>query len=70
MAVSIANVFGLPVSSSQSIVGGVVGVGLLAGRGVDRKVIVDIVFGWVATPLTAIGISFVLLKLFALAGMV
>jgi PiT family inorganic phosphate transporter len=70
MAVSIANVFGLPVSSSQSIVGGVVGVGLLAGRGVDRKVIVDIVFGWVATPLTAIGISFILLKLFALAGMV
>ncbi|MBP1911412.1 inorganic phosphate transporter [Thermococcus stetteri] len=70
MAVSIANVFGLPVSSSQSIVGGVVGVGLLAGRGVDKRVIVDIVFGWVATPLTAIGISFVLLKLFALVGMV
>jgi PiT family inorganic phosphate transporter len=70
MAVSMANVFGLPVSSSQSIVGGVVGVGLLAGRGVDKRVILDIVFGWVATPLTAIGISFVLLKLFAIVGMV
>ncbi|WP_456367298.1 anion permease [Thermococcus sp.] len=70
ISVSLANILGLPVSSSQSIVGGVVGVGLLAGRGVDKKVIVDIIFGWVATPLTAIGISFVLLKLFAIAGMV
>ena len=70
IAVSLANVLGLPVSSSQSIVGGVVGVGLLVGEGVDRKVVVDILFGWVATPLTAIGISFVLIKLFSLAGMV
>lgn len=70
MSVSLANLFGLPVSSSQSIVGGVVGVGLLAGEGVDRSVIRDIIFGWVATPLTAIVISLVIFKAFALVGMV
>ena len=69
ISVSLANLLGLPVSSSQSIVGGVVGVGLVVGQGVDRRVIRDILFGWVATPLTAIGISFVLVKLFSLAGM-
>jgi len=69
ISVSLANLLGLPVSSSQSIVGGVVGVGLAVGQGVDRRVIRDILFGWVATPLTAIGISFVLVKLFSLAGM-
>ncbi len=70
MSVSLANLFGLPpVSSSQSIVGGVVGgVGLLAGEGVDRSVIRDIIFGWVATLLTAIVISLVIFKAFALVG--
>ncbi|WP_297063365.1 inorganic phosphate transporter [Thermococcus sp.] len=69
ISVSLANFLGLPVSSSQSIVGGVVGVGLLMGQGVEKKVVRDILFGWVATPLTAIGISFVLVKLFSFAGM-
>jgi len=69
IAVSLANFFGLPVSSSQSIVGGVVGVGLVVGEGVDKSVIRDILFGWVATPLTAIGIALVVFKLFSIAGM-
>ncbi|WP_457752331.1 anion permease [Thermococcus sp.] len=69
IAVSLANFFGLPVSSSQSIVGGVVGVGLVVGEGVDRSVIRDILFGWVATPLTAIGIALVVFKLFSIVGM-
>ncbi len=70
ISVSLANVLGLPVSSSQSIVGGVVGVGLLVGEGVERSVVRDILFGWVATPLTAIFISFVVFKLFAVVGLV
>ncbi len=69
IAVSLANFFGLPVSSSQSIVGGVVGVGLVVGQGVEKSVIRDILFGWIVTPLTGIGISLVLFKLFSLAGM-
>ncbi|MDI3476149.1 MAG: inorganic phosphate transporter, PiT family [Thermococcaceae archaeon] len=70
IAVSIANFFGLPVSSSQSIVGGVVGVGLAAGESVEKSVIRDVVIGWVATPLTAIGIALVIFKLFSVAGLV
>ncbi|MCD6372010.1 MAG: anion permease [Thermococcus sp.] len=69
IAVSLANFFGLPVSSSQSIVGGVTGVGLIVGQGVKKSVIRDILFGWVATPLTAIGLALVIFKLFSLAGM-
>ncbi len=70
IAVSMANMIGLPVSSSQAIVGGVVGVGLTTGGGVDRKVIWDILFGWVATPTIAIIISFIVYRLFAVVGLV
>lgn len=70
ISVSLANILGLPVSSSQAIVGGVVGVGIITGEGVDRKVIKDILFGWVATPTIAILISLVVFKIFSLAGLV
>ncbi len=70
ISVSLANILGLPVSSSQAIVGGVVGVGIITGEGVDRKVIKDILFGWVATPTIAILISLVVFKFFSLAGLV
>ena len=70
ISVSIANVFGLPVSSSQAIVGGVVGVGIVTGEGVDRRVIKDILFGWVATPTVAVLISLIVFRLFRLVGLV
>lgn len=70
ISVSLANMVGLPVSSSQAIVGGVVGVGLVTGEGIDRRVIKDIVFGWVATPTIAIVISLVVFQLFHLVGLV
>ncbi|ASJ01418.1 inorganic phosphate transporter [Thermococcus gorgonarius] len=70
ISVSLANMFGLPVSSSQAIVGGVVGVGLITGEGVDRRVIKDIVFGWVATPTIAIIISLAVFQLFHFVGLV
>jgi PiT family inorganic phosphate transporter len=70
ISVSLANILGLPVSSSQAIVGGVVGVGIITGGGVDKKVIKDILFGWVATPTIAILISLFVFKLFSLAGLV
>lgn len=68
IAVSAANILGLPVSSSQAIVGGVMGVGLATGHGINRDTIKDIVFGWIATPLTAIFIALALFELFSLAG--
>ena len=70
IAVSLANILGLPVSSSQAIVGGVVGVGLITGEGVDKATIKDIVFGWVATPTTAILIALVIFHIFRFAGMI
>ncbi len=51
---------GIPVSSSQAIVGGVIGVGIAKDLStVDLKVIVKIVLGWIGTPLGAALLSFV-----------
>lgn len=48
------SLMGIPVSTSQAIVGAVVGVGLVKGTKAVRKgKIVEIVVGWVASPLCA-----------------
>jgi len=45
---------GVPVSSSQALVGGVIGVGLMRGaRGIDREVLKSIALAWILTPLAA-----------------
>ncbi len=52
--VHLFSLLGIPVSTSQAIVGGVIGVGLTHGmRAVSRRRIATIFAGWVATPLTA-----------------
>ncbi|MBB6482183.1 inorganic phosphate transporter [Spirochaeta isovalerica] len=52
----------VPVSSSQSIVGAVIGVGLAkGGRNLNLKVLGRISLGWVATPLIAAVVAFVAL---------
>lgn len=44
----------VPVSSSQAVIGAVVGIGLLkGGRGINYLMLVKIVVGWVVTPLIA-----------------
>jgi PiT family inorganic phosphate transporter len=49
----------VPVSSSQSIVGGVVGVGLARrGRNLNLKILRRIGLGWVATPLISAMVAF------------
>jgi len=63
-------IFGIPVSTSQAIVGAVMGVGLAHGiRTVSKRKIGEIVVGWVATPLisgaTAFGIYWIILKVTA-----
>ncbi|NJE25857.1 inorganic phosphate transporter [Thermococcus sp. MV5] len=70
IAVSLANMFGLPVSSSQAIVGGVIGVGLASGRGIEKEVVMEIAVGWIATPTTAIVISLAMFKIFQFVGLV
>jgi PiT family inorganic phosphate transporter len=62
--VTAATFFKLPVSTSQSIVGAVVGVGLVKGRRAIRKRrIYGIAVGWIATPTSAGIFSFLLYRL-------
>ena len=56
----------VPVSSSQAIVGAVIGVGLMkGGRGINYKVLGEIGIGWIATPIAAGVVSFALLFVFS-----
>ena len=67
LAVHFFSILGIPVSTSQSIVGAVIGVGLLHGiRTVRLRKIGGIVLGWVATPTAAGLFSFGLYKLMLL----
>ncbi|MDO9695271.1 MAG: inorganic phosphate transporter, partial [Candidatus Latescibacteria bacterium] len=50
----------VPISSSQAVVGAVVGLGLLkGGHGIRYRVLVDIAAGWVTTPIIAGLLAFV-----------
>ena len=50
----------VPVSSSQAVVGGVVGIAFArSARGINYKVLLKIASGWVTTPLAAAVLSFV-----------
>ncbi len=52
----------VPVSSSQAVVGAVIGIGLVkGGRGINYSVLGEIATGWVTTPIIAGIISFVAL---------
>jgi len=56
---------GVPVSTSQAIVGGVVGVGLIKGaETVNKRTLMEIGIGWISTPISAGIISYFLIKLF------
>ncbi|AEC52674.1 sodium-dependent phosphate transporter [Pyrococcus sp. NA2] len=69
ISVSLANYFGLPVSSSQAIVGGVMGAGLAAGEGFKTKTLKEIVISWAATPLGGAILGYSLGKLFLAFGL-
>lgn len=61
--VHIYTVFGIPVSTSHSIVGAIFGVGLVRGmRVLNMRIIRDIIISWLATPLVSGAISFFILK--------
>jgi len=50
----VRNRIGVPVSSSQAVVGAVVGVGIVGGlRTVNPKMLVKIAVGWLMTPFAA-----------------
>lgn len=66
LAVTIATLMGLPVSSGQAIVGAITALGLYKGQGVNVGIIKDIVAGWVRAPLFAGVLAYVLVSLFSI----
>ncbi|KPK42548.1 MAG: hypothetical protein AMJ78_02050 [Omnitrophica WOR_2 bacterium SM23_29] len=65
--VHLYTMFGIPVSTSHSIVGAVVGVGLIKGiRMINKKLIGEIILAWSLTPLASGAISFLAIKLISL----
>lgn len=62
------SMLGIPVSTSQAIVGAVIGVGLVKGsKAVSRKMVSQIISGWVLCPLGAAIFAAVLYRLLAAA---
>jgi phosphate/sulfate permease len=51
LAVHLFSLLGIPVSTSQAVVGAIIGVGLVKGtKAVSKGTIGEIIIGWVATP--------------------
>ncbi len=54
---------GVPVSTSQAIVGAVLGIGMVVGaRSVNNRTLFNIVIGWLSTPLIAGLVAFLMMK--------
>ncbi len=65
LAVTMANVLGIPVSSGQAIVGAISGVSLYKGERPNKKALVGIIRGWITAPLGSGALAFLLIKLFS-----
>ena len=65
IAVSSANLLGLPVSSGQAIVGAISGLGLYKGERVNKGLLLDIVKSWIRAPVFAGVLAFLLIRLFS-----
>ena len=50
----------VPVSSTQAVIGAIVGIGLAkGGRGMNWNIVLKIIAGWITTPLMAMIICFI-----------
>ncbi|WP_456326790.1 inorganic phosphate transporter [Palaeococcus sp. (in: euryarchaeotes)] len=63
MAVTIANAFGLLVSSGQAVVGGILGVGVLKGERINRILVWNIILGWILAPVVSCLLTLTLLRI-------
>ena len=68
MGLHVFSMIGIPVSSSQATVGAVLGVGMVHGiRAISKRKIMEIVIGWIATPMvsgvTAFGVYWLILRI-------
>lgn len=69
LAVHFFSILGIPVSTSQAIVGAIIGVGLLHGlQTVRKRKIIEIGVGWVATPAAALIFSYGLYRVIMLVS--
>jgi PiT family inorganic phosphate transporter len=56
---------GVPVSTSQAIVGGVTGVGLVKGaKTVSTRTLSEIAIGWVSTPISGGAIAYIMMRIY------
>ena len=56
---------GVPVSTSQAVVGGVTGVGLIKGaKTVSKKTLIEIGIGWISTPLSSGIIAYLMMRIY------
>lgn len=67
LTVELFTQFGLPVSSSFSIIGGIAGVGLIGGvSAVSRHKLSEIAKAWISTPIVSMILTFILASLILL----
>lgn len=67
ITVHIYAIIGVPVSTSQAIVGAVLGIGFALGtRSINNRTLLNIVIGWISTPLIAGIIAFVMMKILSM----
>jgi PiT family inorganic phosphate transporter len=71
VTVHVYAIIGVPVSTSQAIVGAVLGIGILKGtRTIQTKTLWRILFGWMGTPAISAGVAFGLYQLFAVLELI
>ena len=61
--VTLATFYRIPTSTSQAIVGGVVGIGLASGAEIDYSKLILIIESWILCPLLVMGLAFGLMHL-------
>jgi len=60
---------GVPISTSQAIVGAVVGIGILKGtKTVKKRTLIEIAIGWVSTPLASGLVAYTLMRIYLAFG--
>ncbi len=71
VTVHVFAIIGVPVSTSQAIVGAVLGIGILKGaQTINAKTLWRILFGWLGTPTISAAAAFVLYQAFKLAELI
>jgi len=56
-------IIGVPVSTSQAIIGSVLGIGILKGvQTIKLHTLLMIVFGWVGTPVIALAFAYLIFR--------